>query len=98
MEELLFKGFLYKFTLLANRDFTGRFDKIAYPCKTLFVTEYTDGNGCVPGIRTLPFMWVKKIELIEENNEIETIQIDAVPNTTTRTRTKPPKMVNNFIA
>ena len=98
MEELLLNGFLYKFTLSANREFTGRFDKIASPTQTLFVTEYTDENGCVPGTRTLPFKWVKKIELIEEYNEIETIQIDAVPNTTTRTRTKPPKMVNNFIA
>jgi hypothetical protein len=98
MEELLIKGSLYKFTLAAYREFTGRFDKIEGEHQTLFVTEYTDGNGFVPGIRTLPFMWVKKVELIEEYNEIETIQIDAVPNTTTRTRTKPPKMVNNFIA
>ena len=94
----LLRDYRYKFTLSANRQFIGRFDKIEGPHQTLFVYEYTDENGCVPGTRTLPFMWVKKIELIEENNEIETIQIDAVPNTTTRTRTKPPKMVNNFIA
>lgn len=100
MEELLFNGFLYKFTLSANREFTGRFDKIASPTQTLFVTEYTDENGCVPGTRTLPFKWVKKIELIEEdkdNNEIESISIDMVPIKKKRKRTKSPKMVNNFM-
>ena len=99
MEELLLNGFLYKFTLSANREFTGRFDKIAYPNQTLIVTEYTDENGCVPGTRTLPFKWVKKIELIEEedNNEIETISIDMVPIKKKRKRTKSPKMVNNFM-
>lgn len=99
MEELLFNGFLYKFTLSANREFTGRFDKIAYPNQTLIVTEYTDENGNVPGTRTLPFKWVKKIELIEEedNNEIETISIDMVPIKKKRKRTKSPKMVNNFM-
>lgn len=99
MEELLLNGFLYKFTLSANREFTGRFVKIASPNQTLFVTEYTDDNGCVPGTRTLPFKWVKKIELIEEedNNEIETISIDMVPIKKKRKRTKSPKMVNNFM-
>ena len=98
MEELLLNGFLYKFTLSANREFTGRFVKIAYPNQTLFVTEYTDDNGCVPGTRTLPFKWVKKIELIEEDkNEIESISIDMVPVKKKRKQTKPPKMVNNFM-
>lgn len=96
MEELLVKGFMYKFTLLANREFTGRFDQIAYPTKTLFVTEYDDGNGIVPGTRTLPFTWVKKIELIEEdNNELETISLGVSKKK--RKRTKSPKMVNNFM-
>ena len=98
MEELLLNGFLYKFTLSANREFTGRFVKIASPNQTLFVTEYTDDNGCVPGTRTLPFKWVKKIELIEEDkNEIESISIDMVPVKKKRKQTKPPKMVNNFM-
>lgn len=99
MEELLVKGFMYKFTLSANREFTGRFDQIAYPTKTLFVTEYDDGNGIVPGTRTLPFTWVKKIELIEEeeedNNELETISLGVSKKK--RKRTKSPKMVNNFM-
>ena len=98
MEELLLNGFLYRFTLSANREFTGRFVKIASPNQTLFVTEYTDDNGCVPGTRTLPFKWVKKIELIEEDkNEIESISIDMVPVKKKRKQTKPPKMVNNFM-
>lgn len=98
MEELLLNGFLYKFTLSANREFTGRFVKIASQNQTLFVTEYTDDNGCVPGTRTLPFKWVKKIELIEEDkNEIESISIDMVPVKKKRKQTKPPKMVNNFM-
>jgi hypothetical protein len=98
MEELLCNGFLYRFTILSNREFTGRFDKIASPNQTLFVTEYTDENGCVPGTRTLPFEWVNKIELIEEDkNEIESISIDMVPVKKKRKQTKPPKMVNNFM-
>ena len=98
MEELLLHGFLYRFILSANREFTGRFDKIAYPSKTLFVTEYDDGNGIVPGTRTLPFTWVTKIELIEEEkNEVETISFAMVPIKKKRKRTKPPKMVNNFM-
>ena len=98
MEELLLNGFLYRFTILSNREFTGRFVKIASPNQTLFVTEYTDDNGCVPGTRTLPFKWVKKIELIEEDkNEIESISIDMVPVKKKRKQTKPPKMVNNFM-
>ena len=100
MEELLLNGFLYRFTILSNREFTGRFVKIESPNQTLFVTEYTDENGCVPGTRTLPFKWVTKIELIEEdkdNNEIESISIDMVPIKKKRKRTKPPKMVNNFM-
>lgn len=97
MEELLVKGFTYKFTLSANREFTGRYDQIAYPNKTLFVTEYNDGNGIVPGTRTLPFTWVKNIELIEDEdyNEIETISLYSVPKKKRR-RTKSPKMLNNF--
>ena len=100
MEELLLRGYRYKFTLAANRQFIGRFDKIEGQHQTIFVNEYTDENGCVPGTRTLPFTWIKQVELIEEeNNEIETISLD---NTNTKTkkrrRTIPPKMVNNFIA
>lgn len=100
MEEFLLRGYRYKFTLAANRQFIGRFDKIEGPQQTLFVYDYTDENGCVPGIRTMPFQWIKQVELIEEeNNEIETISLD---NTNTKTkkrrRTIIPKMVNNFIA
>ena len=98
MEELLLKDCRYKFTLAANRQFTGRFDKIEGPHQTLFIYEYTDENGCVPGTRTLPFTWIKQIELIEEhNNEIEIISLDTNSNTKKRRRTKPPKMVNNFM-
>jgi len=98
MEELLLKGYLYRFKTAGTRQFTARFDEISGTSNTLFVTEYTDENGHVPGIRTLPFQWIKSIELIEEeHNEIETILLDTVHNKKGRKKSKPPKMVNNFI-
>ena len=81
-----------------TRQFTARFDEISGTGNTLFVTEYTDENGHVPGVRTLPFQWIKGIELIEEeHNEIETISLDTVHNKNKHKKSKPPKMVNNFI-
>lgn len=98
MEELLLKGYLYRFKLSGTKQFTARFDEITGTGNTLFVTEYTDENGHVPGVRTLPFQWIKSIELIEEeHNEIETISLDTVDNKKKRKKSKPPKMVNNFI-
>lgn len=98
MEELLLKGYLYRFKMSGTRQFTARFDEISGTENTLFVTEYTDENGHVPGVRTLPFQWIKSIELIEEeHNEIETISLDTVDNKKKRKKSKPPKMVNNFI-
>ena len=99
MEELLLKGYLYRFKMSGTRQFTARFDEISGTGNTLFVTEYTDENGHVPGVRTLPFQWIKGIELIEEeHNEIETISLDTVtPTKNGRKKSKPPKMVNNFI-
>ena len=98
MEELLIKGYLYRFKMSGTRQFTARFDEISGTGNTLFVTEYTDENGHVPGVRTLPFQWIKGIELIEEeHNEIETISLDTVHNKNKHKKSKPPKMVNNFI-
>lgn len=98
MEELLLKGYLYRFKMSGTRQFTARFDEISGTGNTLFVTEYTDENGHVPGVRTLPFQWIKGIELIEEeHNEIETISLDTFHNKNKHKKSKPPKMVNNFI-
>ena len=98
MEELLLKGYLYRFKMSGTRQFTARFDEISGTGNTLFVTEYTDEHGHVPGVRTLPFQWIKGIELIEEeHNEIETISLDTVHNKNKHKKSKPPKMVNNFI-
>ena len=81
-----------------TRQFTARFDEISGTGNTLFVTEYTDENGHVPGVRSLPFQWIKSIELVEEeHNEIETILLDTIDNKNGRKKSKPPKMVNNFI-
>ena len=67
MEELLVENYRYTFTLTGNRQFTARFSKIVEnsPINTLHVSDYTDENGTVPGIRTMPFRWVKKIELMD---------------------------------
>tara|TARA_B110000285_G_scaffold88786_1_gene101843 strand:- start:1242 stop:1562 length:321 start_codon:yes stop_codon:yes gene_type:complete len=105
MEELLFKGYLYTFRLAGTRKFNARFDEIVYPSKTLIVTEYDDGNGRVPGTRTLPFQWIKSIEIITTDpmlyaeNGIETnMLVDTKNGIKKRTNSKPPKMVNNFMA
>ena len=105
MEELLFKGYLYTFKLAGTRKFNARFDSIVYPSKTLIVTEYDDGNGRVPGSRTLPFQWIKSIEIIttdpmlDAENGIETnMLVDTKNGIKKRTNSKPPKMVNNFMA
>ena len=96
MEEFLHKGYRYTFHL-SSRNFTAKFDKITYPHKTLIVTEYVDENGYVPGIRTMPFHWIRNIELREGDNEIETINLDTtIPNANQRKKSKRRTLVNNF--
>lgn len=96
MEEILCHGYRYRFILL-NRTFTAIFDKIESPMKQLFVTEYQDENGKYPGTRTMPFSWVRSVELVSipEENDIEIIDV-STPPTKKKRRTKSPKMVNNF--
>lgn len=69
----------YKF-YLTNREFTATFVKICSPYNTLIVSNYLDENGCVPGTRTMPFSWVKGVEILNSECEIETIHLDNVPN------------------
>ena len=93
MEELLFKGYLYTFKLAGTRKFNARFDSIVYPSKTLIVTEYDDGNGRVPGSRTLPFQWIKSIEIIATDPILLATDTDIKK----RRSTNQPKMVNNYM-
>lgn len=100
MEELLLEGYRYKFTVTTNRTFIADFHHINDTSKTLFVSRYTDDNGCVPGIRTMPFQWIKQIELIEDPmvHEIESIDLSAIPITNKIKKVKKTKKNNNYIA
>lgn len=95
MEETLVENYRYTFTLSGNRQFTARFSKIVEngPINTLHVSDYIDENGTVPGIRTMPFRWVKKVELVDNYADIETIEL--LP--TTSNKNKKPKKVNNYM-
>ena len=96
MEELLVENYRYTFTLTGNREFIARFIKIDVngPISTLHVSDYTDENGTVPGIRTMPFRWVKKVELVDNYADIETIELLS----TTSNKNKKPKKVNNYMS
>lgn len=87
MEELLMKGFRYTFYVGKEhrRKFSATFHEIEYyPFKTLFVYDYLDKNGYVPGSRTIPFEWINEIVLEKswindflshDKARIETIQM-----------------------
>lgn len=96
MEELLVENYRYTFTLTGNREFIARFIKIDVngPISTLHVSDYTDTNGRTPGIRTMPFRWVKKVELVDNYDDIETIELTP----TTSNKNKKPKKVNNYMS
>lgn len=96
MEELLVENYRYTFTLTGNRQFTARFSKIDEngQISTLHVSDYTDENGSVPGIRTMPFRWVKQVDLLDNYDDIETIELTL----TTSNKNKKPKKVNNYMS
>lgn len=96
MEEILCHGYRYRF-VLPTRTFIAVFDKIGLPMKQLIVTDYEDENGKSPGIRSMPFSWVKSIELISipEEDDIEIINLSTQP-TKKKRRTKSPEYSNNF--
>jgi hypothetical protein len=98
MEELLLEGYRYKFTL-NTRTFIADFHHIDYVTKTLFVSRYADENGCVPGIRSMPFTWIKQVDLLDDNimNEIETIDLSKIPITNNKKKSKGPTIINNFM-
>ena len=97
MEEFLCRGYRYRF-VLPTRTFIAIFDKIELPLKQLFVIDYEDENGKCPGIRSMPFSWVKSVELISipEEEDIEIIDISTQPPKKKKRRTKSPKYSNNF--
>jgi hypothetical protein len=101
MEEFLSHGYQYMF-ILPNKTFTAIFDRIDAPNKTLFVTDYTDENGKVPGTRSMPFSWVKQVELVSipspSQSDIEVIDISMKLTLTKKKKkkNKTPEYVNNF--
>ena len=97
MENLLCRGYRYKFVLL-SRTFIAKFDKINGSTGTLFVTEYTDENGKVPGTRTMPLSWIKEVELVPDTTEcdIDTIELADSHVEQKRKINKTPKFINNF--
>jgi len=97
MEELLIPGYRYTFTLVENRNFIGRFIQIDYPTNTIHISEYTDENGTISGIRTMPFYWIKHIEIIDESYDIETIELTSIPMTKKKKKLKKAKKINNFM-
>lgn len=98
MEELLLAGYRYKFTLY-TRTFIADFNSIDHTTGTLFVSKYTDENGYVPGIRTMPFNWIKQVELLEDtiDNEIETIDLSVIPITNKNQTNKKKQKINNYM-
>tara|TARA_Y100000389_G_scaffold197882_1_gene233334 strand:+ start:240 stop:524 length:285 start_codon:yes stop_codon:yes gene_type:complete len=94
MEELLVEKYKYTFVLTGNREFTARFEKIEQPTNTLHVSDYTDTNGSTPGIRTMPFRWVKKVQLLDNYGDIETIELISTSNN----KNKKPKKINNYMS
>lgn len=100
MEELLCHGYQYTF-ILPNKTFTAIFDRIEAPYNTLFVTDYADENGKVPGTRSMPLSWVKQVELLSESTQcdVETMELTTIPIVKKRnkkTKNKTPEFVNNF--
>mgnify|MGYP006083510465 FL=1 len=99
MTELMQPNMKYKF-YLTNREFIATFIEISPPRNTLIVSNYLDENGCVPGTRTMPFSWVKRVELersdSDSDTELETIHLDKVSYTghpVYRRKTR----INNFM-
>ena len=100
MTELMQPNMKYNF-YLTNRKFTATFIEISPPCNTLIVSNYTDENGYVPGTRTMPFSWVKRVELERsdcdsDTAEIETIHLDKV-SYTVRPVYRRKTHINNFM-
>ena len=97
MEELLYKGNTYEFYLHKidneERIFTANFISIESPLNTLFVENYIDKiYGKLPGIRSMPFGWIKKIVLIETADEIDSIELTSEP---IKKKKKKNKVLNN---
>jgi len=76
MEELLVEGQMYIFKIANDKSFTARFNKIDYSNNTLFVSDYTTNDlGRLNGIRSMPFRWIKQIEVIDKNMDISPTNI-----------------------
>lgn len=79
MEELLVEGQMYIFKIANDKSFTARFNKIDYPDNTLFVSDYTTNElGHLIGIRSMPFRWIKHIEIIDKNMDISLANIELI--------------------
>ncbi len=79
MEELLVEGHMYIFKIANDQSFKARFNKIDYSNNTLFVSDYTtDELGRLHGIRSMPFRWIKQIEVIDNNTDISLTNIKLI--------------------
>ena len=79
MEELLVEGHMYIFKIANDQSFKARFNKIDYSNNTLFVSDYTTEDlGRLQGIRSMPFRWIKQIEVIDNNTDISLTNIKLI--------------------
>ena len=99
MEEFLVKGQRYTFHT-SSKVFTAVFEQITGPNDTLHVTDYNTNNdlGIVPGVRTMPFSWIKNIEVYQDpEDNIEIIDLSDTLISMRNKKKKKKQMINNFM-
>lgn len=98
MEEFLVKGQRYTF-YTSSKVFNAVFDQITGPYDTLHVTKYNANNdlGVVPGVRTMPFSWIKNIEVYKDpEDDIEIIDLSDTL-ISMRKKKKKKQLIDNFM-
>jgi SpoU rRNA methylase family enzyme len=97
MEEFLVKGQRYTF-YTSSKVFNAVFEQITGPNDTLHVTKYNANNdlGTVPGVRTMPFSWIKNIEVYKDpEDDIEIIDLSHTLISNKKKKKK--QMIDNFM-
>lgn len=98
MEEFLVKGQRYTFHT-SSKVFNAVFEQITGPNDTLHVTKYNANNdlGVVPGVRTMPFSWIKNIEVYKDpEDDIEIIDLSDTL-ISMRKNKKKKQLIDNFM-
>lgn len=98
MEEFLVKGQRYTFHT-SSKVFNAVFEQITGPNDTLHVTKYNANNdlGVVPGVRTIPFSWIKNIEVYKDpEDDIEIIDLSDTL-ISMRKNKKKKQLIDNFM-